>query len=320
MTAVFVGIDVSMASLDIALRPSGEQWQVTNDGAGIGQLVNRLQVLAPALVVLEATGGLELLVVGELAAADLPLAVVNPRQVRSFARAVGRLAKTDALDALVLAHFAESVQPVPRPLPDEATRELSALVSRRRQLVEMHTAERQRLRSAARRVRPQIEEHLRALQRYIEELDKDLEERIHASPFWRAKENLLRSAKGMGPVLAATLLAQLPELGTLSRKQIAALVGVAPFNRDSGMWRGTRGTWGGRSDVRAVLHMATRAAVRSNPAIRSFYERLVQAGKRDKVAITACMHKFLLVLNAMVKNHAPWQPLYSTHLDFQHSC
>jgi transposase len=269
---------------------------------------------------LEATGGLELLLVGELAAADLPLAVVNPRQVRSFARAVGRLAKTDALDALVLAHFAESVQPVPRPLPDEATRELSALVSRRRQLVEMHTAERQRLRSAARRVRPQIEEHLRALQRYIEELDRDLEERIHASSFWRAKEDLLRSAKGVGPVLAATLLAQLPELGTLGRKQIAALVGVAPFNRDSGMWRGTRGTWGGRSDVRAVLHMATRAAVRSNPAIRSFYERLIQAGKRDKVAITACMHKFLLVLNAMVKNHARWQPLYSTHLDFQHSC
>lgn len=317
--ASFVGIDVSQAQLDVAVRPGGEAWQVTNDTLGVKDLVARLQELQPALVLLEATGGMEYLVVSELALAGLPLVVANPRQVRRFAQATGRLAKTDKLDAQVLAQFAEAVRPAPRPLPDTATQELGALVTRRRQLVDMQTAERLRLRTALPKVRPQIQEHLAALARYIADLDQELRDKIEGSLVWRAKDNLLRSAKGVGPVLSATLVAELPELGTLNVKQIAALVGLAPFNRDSGTWRGTRACWGGRANVRAVLYMATRSAVRSNPAIRSFYARLVQAGKVDKVAITACMHKLLLVLNAMVKNRAPWQaPLLA--LDFQHSC
>jgi transposase len=313
----FVGIDVSQGWLDVAVRPSGEIWQVSNDAPGVKELAERLHGLQPALVLLEATGGMEYLVVSELALAALPLVVANPRQVRRFAQATGRLAKTDKLDAQILAQFAEVVRPAPRPLPDAATHELAALVTRRRQLVDMQTAERQRLRNALPQVQPQIAEHLTALARYIADLERELRDKIHGSPLWRAKEDLLRSAKGVGPVLSMTLLADLPELGTLNNKQIAALVGVAPFNRDSGTWRGTRACWGGRANVRAVLHMATRAAVRSNPAIRLFYERLIQAGKSDKVAITACMHKLLIVLNAMVKNHTRWQPMT---LDFQHSC
>ena len=317
--AVFVGIDVSQARLDVAARPSGEVWQVGNDAAGVQALVERLQSLRPALVLLEASGGLEYLVVSELALAGLPLVVINPRQVRRFAQATGRLAKTDKLDAQVLAQFAEVVRPAPRPLPDDATRELAVLVTRRRQLVDMQTAERLRLRTALPQVRPQIEEHLAALARYIADLDQELREKIQGSPLWRAKDNLLRSAKGVGPVLSATLLSHLPELGTLGNKQVAALVGVAPLNRDSGQWRGKRSCWGGRGDVRAVLAMATRAAVRSNPAINALYDRLIATGKEEKVALTACMHKFLRVLNAMVRHGVPWQRARGA-LDNKHSC
>lgn len=317
---MFVGIDVAKAQLDVAIRPSGEVWQVANDLAGVQALVKRLQGLGPTLILLEATGGLEYLVVGELAMVGLPIAVVNPRQVRHFAQATGRLAKTDKLDAQVLAQFADVVRPEPRPLPDVATRELAALVTRRRQLVEMHTAELQRLRTASPRVVPQIKEHLDTLARYIASLDDELRDRIESSPLWRDKDDLLRSAKGVGPILSATLLSQLPELGTLDNKKLAALVGVAPLNRDSGQWRGKRSCWGGRGDVRAVLAMATRAAVRSNPAIRAFHDRLIAAGKSDKVALTACMHKFLGILNAMVRHGVPWQPNYTLAIDNKHSC
>jgi transposase len=319
-TRVFVGIDVSKASLDVSVGPSGESWHVPNDAAGVTEAVARLTVRAPALVALEATGGLETLVVGELAAVGIPVAVVNPRLVRAFARASGRLAKTDKVDAAVLAQYAERMEPEVRPLPDEATRELAALVTRRRQLVEMHTAEMLRLPHALPQVRPELEEHLAWLRQRIAALDGELKTRIQGSPLWRDRATLLQSAKGVGPVLAATLLAHLPELGALNQKEAAALVGVAPFNRDSGAWRGQRRCWGGRGDVRAVLLMGTRAAVRSNPAIRIFYHRLIQAGKKEKVAITACMRNFLLVLNAMVKHSTQWQSAYGLALDMKHSC
>lgn len=320
-TAVFVGIDVSKATLDVAMRPSGEQWRVANDPEGVREVLSRLQAAPPALLVLEATGGLELLVVSELSLAGLPVVVVNPRQVRDFARATGRLAKTDVLDAQILAQFADVVRPDPRPLPDEAARELTALVTRRRQLVDMRVAESLRRQSAPRAVRPQIEAHLRLLQRYIEEVDRELDDRIQGSPLWRAKEDLLKSAKGVGPVLARTLIAKLPELGRLNRKQISALVGVAPLNRDSGAWRGKRSCWGGREDVRSVLCMATRSAVRSdNPDVRALYQRLITAGKLEKVALMAAMHKLLLVLNAMVRTNTRWDPNFHLALDFKHSC
>lgn len=315
---VFVGIDVAKAQLDVAVRPSGEVWQFANDPPGVQSLAKRLQDLGPTLVLLEATGGLEYLVVGELAMVGLPLAVVNPRQVRRFAQATGRLAKTDKLDAQVLAQFADVVRPEPRPLPDVATRELAALVTRRRQLVEMRTSELQRLSTASPRVRPNLKEHADLLAGYIDKLDQELRDRIQNSPLWRDKDDVLRSAKGVGPVLSATLLSHLPELGTLDNKKLAALVGVAPLNRDSGKWRGKRSCWGGRGDVRAVLAMATRAAIRSNPAIRGSYQRLIAAGKPDKVALTACMHKFLIILNAMVRHGVAWQPNYLA-IDNKHS-
>ena len=306
-TETFVGIDVSQAALDVAVRPSGESWRATNDSAGVSTLVQRLQGLRPTLVVLEATGGMELLVVSELAVAKVPVVVANPRQVRSFARAAGKLAKTDRLDAHVLAQYGDAMRPEPRPLPDAATRELESLVTRRRQLVDMRTAEVNRMRTAPKRTRPQIEEHVRTLDGYIADLDRELGELLCSSPVWQAKDTLLRSVKGVGPVLATTLIAQLPELGTLNRKQIAALVGVAPLNRDSGSWRGKRSCWGGRGDVRAVLYMATMSAVKHNPALLAFYQGMLKVGKLKKVALTACMHKLLLVLNAVMKTHTPWQ-------------
>ena len=311
-TETFVGIDVSQAALDVAVRPSGESWQVTNDSAGVSTLVQRLQELRPTLVILEATGGMELLVVSELAVAKVPLVVANPRQVRSFARAAGKLAKTDKLDAHVLAQYGDALRPEPRPLPDAATRELDSLVTRRRQLVYMKTAEGNRLRPAPQRMRPYIEEHIRQLEGYIADLDRELGEFLRSSPVWQAKHALLRSVKGVGPVLATTVMAQLPELGTLNRKQIAALVGVAPLNRDSGTWRGKRQCWGGRSEVRAVLYMAALAAARNNPAITAFYQDLQKAGKQKKVALTACMHKLLLVMNAILKTGTRWQPNFQS--------
>jgi transposase len=281
---------------------------VEHNDAGISQVVQRLQALAPALVVLEATGGQELPLVAALALQDIPLAIVNPRQVRDFAKALGKLAKTDGLDAGVLALFAERVRPTPRPLPDAQGQVLGALLARRRQLVAMCTAEKNRLGPALPRVKPGIKTHIHWLEQELAKLEEDLSQMLRQSPLWREKEDLLRSVPGVGPVLTLTLLAELPELGTLDRHQIAALVGVAPLNRDSGTWRGKRTVWGGRGQVRAALYMATLVASRFNPVIRAFYRRLLAAGKPKKLALTACMRKLLCILNAMVKHGHPWNP------------
>ena len=306
---LFVGIDVSKDHLDVAVRPTGEAWQVCYDSQEISDLVGRLRELAPQLVVLEATGGMELAVAGELAAANLPVVVANPRHVRDFARASGKLAKTDSLDAQVLAHFAEALQPEPRALPDADTQELGALVARRRQLVEMITAEKNRIRTATRRIRPKVQQHIRWLEENLEDLDQDLGDFIRSSPMWKDKEQLLRSTPGVGPVLSMTLLSDLPELGNFNRGEIAALVGVAPFNRDSGNLRGKRKVWGGRSQVRAALYMAALVATRYNPVLRAFYQRLCAAGKPKKVAITACMRKLLTILNVMLRDNCHWNPI-----------
>jgi len=304
---VHVGIDVSKDRLDAAAEPGGETWQTTNDEAGIAGLVEELVAQQPTTVILEATGGYELPLVGALLAAGLPVSVVNPRQVRDFARATGQLAKTDAIDARVLARFGEAVRPELRVLPDTATRELAALVARRRQLIEMLTAEKNRLRLAARAVRRDIQQHIRWLERRLSDLDGDLSRQVRSSPRWRERDDLLQSAPGIGPVSSVTLLAQLPELGRLNRKEIAALVGVAPLNRDSGTLRGRRRVWGGRAHVRATLYMATLVATRHNPTIHAFYARLLATGKPKKVALTACMRKLLISLNAMMRSNAPWQ-------------
>jgi transposase len=306
-TATYVGIDVAKAQLDIAVRPSAEQWVAANDEAGLTALVERLRPLQPTLVVLEATGGREVPVAAALASAGLAVAVVNPRQVRDFARAVGQLAKTDALDAQLLARFAEVVRPTPRPLPEAQAQELGALVTRRRQLVAMRTAERQRLATALPRVQAQIQRHLAWLEQEVADLDGQLRAALRQSPLWREQEDLLRSVPGIGPTTALTLLAEVPELGQLGRKALAALVGVAPFNCESGTLRGRRIVWGGRARVRAVLYMAALAATRHNPTIRAFYERLCAAGKPKKVALTACMHKLLLIANAIVRQRTPWR-------------
>ena len=308
-TPLFVGIDVSKDRLDVAVRPTGEAWQAPYNSRGVSDLVQRLEKLGPQLVVLEATGGMEMALAGELAASQLAIAVVNPRQVRDFARAAGKLAKTDALDAHALAHFAQAMRPASRPLPDAQSKELMALVARRRQLVEMITAEKNRLRTAARRIRPKVQEHISWLEEDLEDLDRDLGEFIRSSPMWKDKDQLLRSTPGVGPVLSMTLLSDLPELGALNRGEIAALVGVAPFNRDSGALRGKRQVWGGRGQVRAALYMATLVATRYNPVLRSFYQRLCEAGKPKKVALTACMRKLLTILNVMVKHNRHWNPV-----------
>ncbi len=305
---MFVGIDVSKARLEVALGSTGELLSVDHDGRGIGTLVRRLLAVAPALVVLEATGGVETAAVAELGAAGLPVVVVNPRQVRDFARATGQLAKTDALDARVLALFAERIRPALRPLPSAQERELKALVARRRDLVEMLTAERNRLSAAPKLLHKEIAAHIRWLEARLEQRDRDLGRMLRASPLWREREDLLRAVPGVGPVLCATLLAELPELGRLSRRQIAKLVGVAPLNRDSGALRGRRTVWGGRAPVRAVLYMATVSAVTYNPALKTFYDRLLAAGKPKKLALTAAMRKLLLILNAIVKTSSPWRP------------
>jgi transposase len=305
---VFVGIDVAKAQLDVAVRPTEASWQVSHDEPGIAKLVAHVAKLQPTLVVLEATGGLEWTVVAELAAAGVPVAVVNPRQVRDFAKATGKLAKTDRLDATLLARFGEAVQPEPRPLPDDATRQLTALLARRQQLVGMLTAERNRRRLAVRSLHTELDEHIAWLERRLQQLNGDLERAVKSSPVWREQELLLRSLKGVGPVLTRTLLSQLPELGHLNRKQIAALVGVAPLNRDSGKFRGRRTCWGGRASVRGALYMSALVASRFNPVIKTLYQRLLAAGKPKKVALVACMHKLLLILNAMVRNQTHWQP------------
>jgi transposase len=305
---VVVGIDVAKAWLDVAIRPSGDQRRVGNDAAGIAEAVAWLQAVGARVIVVEATGGYEALLVAELGVAALPVAVVNPRQVRDFAKATGRLAKTDRLDAQVLAHFGEAVRPTPRPLPDEEAQALAALVERRRQVVAMRTAEENRL-GATRvaLVRDRIRAHLAWLEADLKEVDADLRRRLRASPLWREQDDLLQSVPGIGPIISLTLLADLPELGRLSHGQIAALVGVAPLNRDSGTLRGRRTVWGGRRAVRTALYMGTLRATRCNPVIQAFYERLLAAGKAKKVALVACMHKLLILLNAMLKHQTPWQ-------------
>ena len=306
--AIYVGIDVAKAQLDVAVRPTDERWVVPNDDAGIRQLMSRLKALEPALVVLEATGGLELPLVAALATEEAPVVVVNPRQVRDFAKATGKLAKTDALDAAVLAHFAEAVRPPVRPLRDAETQVLTSLTARRHQVMTMLLSEKNRLSAATTvAVRPRIEAHIAWLQRELDDLDKSLRETLRQSPVWREKDDLLRTVPGVGEQLSLTLLAYLPELGTLDRRQIAALVGVAPFNRDSGTLRGRRTVWGGRARIRAVLYMGALVASRYNPVIRDFYQRLVAAGKPKKLALTACMRKLLIILNSMLKHRSPWR-------------
>ena len=303
---VFVGIDVSLTRLDIALRP-GASSSHPHDESAIAAVVEQLRALSPTLIVLEATGGMELPLTSALATAGLPVVVVNPRQVRDFAKASGHLAKTDALDAQVLAQFAEVMRPQLRPLPDAETRALAALLTRRRQLVEMLTAEKNRLLRAAAPIRKRVRAHIAWLERELEHTNTELAEAIRHSSVWREKDELLQSVPGVGPVLTSTLLASLPELGTLTNKQIAALVGIAPLNRDSGTLRGRRTVWGGRAQVRAVLYMGAMVAARFNPVIRTFYQRLQRAGKAKKVALTACMRKLLTILNAMVKSRTLWR-------------
>ncbi len=307
----YIGIDVSKATLDIASLPNGESWAVTNDDLGLAELTPRLVALAPVLVVLEATGGFETLAAITLAKAGLPIAVVNPRQVRDFAKAMGQLAKTDALDAGILAAFAQRMRPEPRPLPDEAAQLLDSLLTRRRQVVEMLTAEKNRLGFARGPVKRDISQHIRWLEKRLTNVDGDLQDAVSSSPLYQAKADLLRSVPGVGPVTTFTLLASLPELGHLSRHQIAALVGVAPLNRDSGTLRGKRMVWGGRAPVRAVLYMAALVGIKHNPVLRQFYERLRAAGKPFKVAVTACMRKLLTILNAMLHHNRRWDPQHA---------
>ncbi len=303
----FVGIDVSKTQLDVALRPSNEQDTLVHEAAGIDTVVTRLCRMRPTLIVLEATGGLERPLVRALVAAALPVIVANPRHVRDFAKATGQLAKTDRLDALVLARFAEAVRPALRPHPDAATESLAALLARRRQLLDMLIAEKNRLSTAPTRVQRRIRAHVTWLTAELARLNEELDEAIRQSPVWCEQEDLLQSTPGIGPVMSRTLLADLPELGTLNRKQIAALVGVAPLNRDSGTLRGKRQVWGGRAPVRAALYMATLVATKCNPVIRSFYLRLRGVGKAPKVALVACMRKLLTMLNAMMKHRTPWR-------------
>lgn len=308
---LFVGIDVAKEHLDVVYRPGNQATQFRNAEAEIAQLVPQLQAAAPQLIVLEATGGLEVPVATALAVAGLPVAVINPRQVRRFAEAVGQLAKTDRIDAQLLAHFAEAIRPAPRALPDEQAQRLAALMARRRQVIDMLVAEKNRLHTALAAVRPRVQAHIAWLEHELADLDDDLSSAIKASPVWCETENLLRSTPGIGPVVARTLLFDLPELGCLNAKQIAKLVGVAPLNRDSGRQHGPRMIWGGRATVRTALYMATLSAIRCNPVIKAFYGQLVQAGKPKKSALVACMRKLLVILNAMVRQRTAWQPLRS---------
>ncbi len=309
MTNPYVGIDVSKAMLDIAIGSDGEVVQVENSEDGIGRLIERLRESAPTLVVLEATGGYESLVAGALAGQEIAVAVVNPRQVRDFAKATGVLAKTDRIDARVLARFAEAVRPEPRPLPTEEARELEEFLSRRRQIVDMLTMEKNRLSIAAtERAKKSLKKHIAWLEEALRRVNDDIDTAVRNSPAWREKEDLLRSVPGIGPVSARTMLAELPELGTLSRQKIAALVGVAPLNRDSGTIRGSRICWGGRAAVRQVLYMAATSAIRCNPVIRRTYLALRARGKKHKVALVACMRKLLTILTAMVRDQRRWSP------------
>lgn len=303
----FVGIDVSKSTLDVRIEPLGESLHVVYDESGVAEIVQRLLELAPTLIVMEATGGLEIRVASELAARGLPVAVINPRQARDFAKASGQLAKTDQVDAAVLAAFARAIRPAVRPLKDTDTRALDDLVTRRRQLVAMRVQETLRLGSAASTpLQKNLKAHILWLDKQIGKLDDDLTKRLRASEAWKTKDDLLRGIPGVGAVTSLTLLAKCPELGALNRREIAKLTGVAPLANDSGKHHGKRFIWGGRADVRAVLYMAAVSAIRCNPAIRAFADRLKQTGKPPKVVIAACMRKLLTIMNAMLKNNAPW--------------
>lgn len=304
----FVGVDVSKGTLDLYIEPAMEMLHVAHDETGIAQVVKRLREVAPTLIVMEATGGLEVRLASELAGQGLPVAVINPRQARDFAKATGQLAKTDAVDAAVLAAFARAIRPAVRPIKDADVRELDDLVTRRRQLIEIQVQETLRLGTASKVQKKSLTAHIAWLDKRIVDLDDDLTRRLRSSDVWRAKDDLLRSIPGVGAVTTLTMLAKCPELGALNRREIAKLTGVAPLADDSGKHRGKRFIWGGRADVRAVLYMATVSAIRCNPVIKAFAERLTQAGKPAKVVIVACMRKLLTIMNTMVKNNAPWNP------------
>jgi len=304
---IFVGIDVSKAWLDIAVHEQEETFRAGNDEVGIGGLMKRLKKMKASLIVLEPTGGFEMLVVAELSHAGLPVAVVNAKRVRDFARATGQIAKTDKLDAKVLAHFAAAVRPAVRSLRTEQEEQLTALMTRRRQVIDMLTVEKNRLVTVRAKMRTDIEAHVQWLSSNLKELDEEIEEFVESLPAWKEKDALLQSVPGVGRVSSATLLGMLPELGLLNRQEIAALVGVAPVNKDSGKKRGRRRVYGGRGDVRSVLYMAALSAKKFNPVIRKFYERLIQHGKEKKVALTACMRKLLVILNAMLRSNQPWR-------------
>jgi transposase len=307
-TDVFIGVDVSKETLDVAVRPTGEEMSFANTEDGVAVMRDFIQSFSPRLIVLEATGGWEGVAVSALAAKGLPVVVVNPRHVRNFAKATGFLAKTDKIDARILARFAEAVKPEVRPLKGEEAQRLEAFLTRRRKLLQMLTAEKNRLVLAPRWTKKDIQAHIAWLDKELAKVNKGLQNLIKKSPLWRERDEILQSAKGVGPTMSITLVSDLPELGTLNGKKIAALVGIAPLNRDSGKYRGRRVIWGGRSQVRVVLYMAARAAIRFNPVIRAFAERLKMAGKPYKVVVTACMRKLLTILNAMVKNGTRWRP------------
>jgi transposase len=304
---VFVGIDVAKDHLDIAIRPSEKVWTIQNNEKEIEELAKQLKEKEPELIVMEATGGLEMNVANALAIIGIPVAVVNPRQVRDFAKSTGKLAKTDTLDAKVLAHFAEAIRPEARFLSDEQSKQLKALIGRRRQLIEMIVSEKNRSHSCYKNVLDKVLDHIAWLEKSLEELDKELAQVIHDSAMWREKDKLLESVPGIGKTTSSVILASLPELGTLNRKKIAALVGVAPFNRDSGTMRGKRSIWGGRAHVRCILYMAALSATRYNPVIKRFYNRLIEAGKTPKVALTACMRKLLVIINSMLQHSTSWR-------------
>jgi transposase len=304
---LFVGIDVSKAGLDVAVYEQKEGWRVSNDDVGIRGLVKTLKKLKPKLIVLEPTGGFEMLLVAELSRAGLPVAVVNGKRVRDFAKATGRIAKTDKLDARVLAHFAAAIRPEVRSLRNEEEEQLTALLIRRKQILDMLTVEKNRLVTVRAKMRPDLEAHIHWLSNQLKELDQEIEELVKGSPLWKEKDTLLQSVPGVGPVTSATMLGMLPELGLLNRQEIAALVGVAPFNKDTGAKQGKRRIFGGRADVRSVLYMAALSAKKHNPFIRTFYQRLIQHGKEKKVALTACMRKLLVILNAMIRTNQPWR-------------
>lgn len=306
LTETFVGIDVSKERLDVVFRPEEKHLEFANDRSGIEKLVAAVISITPAAIVVEATGGFEAPIAVALAAENLPITVVNPRQVRDFAKAIGRPAKTDRIDASVLAHFVEAVRPQVRPIASEGQRELADLVARRRQIIEMLVSEKNRLARSTGAISKDIKAHVRWLEKRLSSIDDDLERVIRQSAVWREKDDLLQSVPGVGRTLSITLLANLPELGELDRKQVAALVGIAPINRDSGRLRGLRGTWGGRAYVRTVLYMATVSAIRCNPIVGGFWKRLKAAGKPGRVALVACMRKLLTVLNAMLRSREMW--------------